>query len=917
MGSRFNYTWEVVKDYVQKKWRLMLIIAGVCYAISFYISSLLTQNMATLGTSLERVHYLNPIFIFSYGFSPAGLMLFLFLGTAASLFFIYRKILIDMQELSMDERGFEISQTGTYGTARQMSTPERVTILEEKELKDARNNILGRLPGKQTVLSIKGGFDNKAVGPHMFVLGCSNSRKTSNLFNPMVMQCMLRGESIIVTDPKGELRNNFYKLALKYGYTVKEINTIRPIVSDSCNFMDYVESYNDARTLTDIVMANTSGDGFHKEDFWAKGERSAICTGILYVKEADEYKGRRNLQSVYDFLIHNELDAINDKIDAIEDEHSFAKRQWDIFKTTPENSQGGIITGVATRLDILNDDVIGAMTGFSEIDLTLPGKQKCMYFVVISDHDRSNRIISSLYFSYQIGKLIDYADMQYSQCCDVPINFILDEMPSVGHINMFSEYMSVARSRGLRFILCAQNLGQLMDMYPGNLWTNIIGNCDTMVVLGVNDSQITAPYVSKKSGEMTIRQESTKESVKRLHIWNFSPIVQKSSGDGRRMVYTPSEVEQLPLDQALLFIRGHNVLKVEKFPYFAHPMYEEIEFENYILHEPNWWKIITKQAKTKEDIQWFQKEYDRLKADKEHILKQAEKEKLKENKVANQFKKEREEIEEEAQIDLDELSYTEYLLYMVKHVKTYLIAFKDKINGDNTWSFGQVKSDLKRIEEELKKERVYEDEIEEDHSYLNGGELVSESDTSYNESYLDVEDDKLSNKRTEDEEPVKSKESEHQNNASQTPSVSSEPKKKRETVAERIARDFDDNESDDIEEDKPLHIDGKQKATFAASVGNTQEYIENTQSNFETEFEEVEVGEDIDTPYDLEEDDFNPEDEILEKELEQSEEVEVQSTEAANSPVDSLQKQFEELSRREEERKKIFEKAKQKTTKGL
>ncbi len=912
MGNRFSYTWEVVTDYVQKKWKVMAIIAAICYGIAFYIGSLLSQNLKTIDGTLERVHAINPIFVISYGFTGMGMMICLLFGTAASFFFIYRKILIDMQELSRDERGFEISQNGTYGTSHLMNAPERKEILEEKEIKEETNNILGMSDDGKKVYSVIGGYKNKALGPHKFVCGCSGSWKTSSQFLVDIMQAIQRGESLIVTDPKGELRSKCYKLAKKYGYTVKEINTIYPLLSDACNFMDYVESYNDARSFTDIIMANTSGDGVHKEDFWAKGERSAICTGILYVKEAPEYKGKRTFQSVYDFLVHNELDAINDKIDAIEDEHSFAKRQWDIFKTTPENSQGGIITGVATRLDILNDDVIGAMTGYSEIDLIKPGKEKCMYFVVISDHDKSNRLISSLYFSFQIGKLIDYADTKYSQCCDVPVNFILDEMPSIGHINNFSEFLSVARSRGLRFTLCAQNIGQIMDMYQGNLWTNIIGNCDTTVVLGVNDSQITAPYFSRKSGEMTIRVDTERQEFMKLRIWNFSPSYQKSSGDGKRMVFTPAEIEQMPVEYSLVFLRGRNVFKVKKFSYFYHPMYEDMEKENYILHQPEWWEKVVKNAQSKEDIAWFAKEKDRIDGLRSGILEEEKKKHAKEQKIAEKSKKEREEASED--FDPNELPFGQYLLYVAKKTKLKLTEFKEYVNGDNTWSFGVFKSKPKSPYEE--EEETVSDEL--DTTYMNGEELVQESKSSYESSYIDSKE-KIKSDDSENTDEAKAPEKKSAKQEKTTPS-----KKKKETVAERIKKDFDDTTGDDDLEEKPVMLDGKTNQSFAASAAQSDEYQskEEESNNTDNEFEEIEDDDTEDIPYGVED---YPDDmpEELENELENEEdesdtnqqETETEKEFRVNNS--KLAKQLEELEKRDKAKKEMISKAKQKTTKGL
>ncbi len=496
-------------------------------------------------------------------------------------------------------------------------------------------------------------------------------------------------------------------------------------------------------------------------------------------------------------------------------------------------------------------------------------------------------------------------------------------MPSIGHINNFSGFLSVARSRGLRFTLCAQNLGQIMDLYAGNLWTNIIGNCDTTVVLGVNDSQITAPYFSRKSGEMTIRVDTERQEFMKLRIWNFSPSYQKSSGDGRRMVFTPAEIEQIPVDYSLVFLRGHNVFKVKKFSYFYHPMYEDMENENYILHQPDWWEKVVKNAQSKEDIAWFAKEKDRIDGLRSGILEDEKKELAKEQKIAEKLKKEREEASED--FDPNELPFGQYLLYMTKRAKMKLTEFKEYVNGDNTWSFGVFKSRPKSSYEE--EEEIVSDEL--DTSYMNGETLVQESKSSYESSYIDSK------------EKIKSDDSESTAETKVTEEKSAKPKKtassnkKRETVTERIKKDFDDTTDDDDLDDKPVMVDGKTNQSFAASAAQSGEYQpeEEEANNTDNEFEEIEDDDTEDVPFGVEDYPDDIPEELEENEIASEEneedtkqpepepetETETETeTEMEHSVKNSkLAKQLAELEKRDKARNEMYAKAKQKTTKGL
>lgn len=111
-------------------------------------------------------------------------------------------------------------------------------------------------------------------------------------------------------------------------------------------------------------------------------------------------------------------------------------------------------------------------------------------------------------------KLTRYADSRPNGRCDVPVNLILDEFNNVGRIggaedgSDFARSLSVVRSRDIRVMLAVQSLGQLQNRYPNNLWAEIIGNCDIQLMLGCTD-EVTAEYISARSGDMSVQVNST------------------------------------------------------------------------------------------------------------------------------------------------------------------------------------------------------------------------------------------------------------------------------------------------------------------------------------------------------------------------------------------------------------------------
>ena len=80
-----------------------------------------------------------------------------------------------------------------------------------------------------------------------------------------------------------------------------------------------------------------------------------------------------------------EIDA---KFMDIEIDHP-ARYPYDAYKKSASNEKvaGGVGTGIAGRLQLFQTKAIRNITTLNDIDLTLPAKEKCVFYVVISDQE--------------------------------------------------------------------------------------------------------------------------------------------------------------------------------------------------------------------------------------------------------------------------------------------------------------------------------------------------------------------------------------------------------------------------------------------------------------------------------------------------------------------------------------------------
>ena len=533
------------------------------------------ESGGMLGQAQIRGPDLNPLVCAASAFSLNGVksMAFILLGAAG--LFLYFKFSDRFSGGSDDPRGFTVSKTGTYGTAGWMTAKEMKSVFELTTPAKAEGNILGEHKGTLVCLP-----NDTRLNRHTAIFGASGTMKSRAVIRNAIFQAIKRGESVLVSDPKSELYCDTSELFRKNGYEVKVFNLVDPRHSDTWNCMsDIANDSLMAQVLTNVIIGNTSqGKGDH---FWDNGETNLLKALVLYIA-LDEKRtpDQKNLWEVYQMLINSSEKDLTNAFKKLRFGHP-AKAPYNLFAQASDNVRSGILLGLGTRLQVLQNTEIARLISGSSIDLTAPGRQKCAYFIILSDQETSMAFLSSLFFSFLFIKLTRFADSSPGGHCPVPVNLILDEFNNVGRIggapdgSDFARSLSVIRSRDIRVTLAVQSLGQLQNRYPNNLWAEIIGNCDIQLMLGCTDD-VTANYFSARSGDMSIQVQSTMMTKQTMAVAQVIPQYRETQGHGRRKLLTPDEVLRLPDNEMLVVIRGQNILKLTKFDYTLHPMSREL-----------------------------------------------------------------------------------------------------------------------------------------------------------------------------------------------------------------------------------------------------------------------------------------------------------------------------------------------------
>ncbi len=484
------------------------------------------------------------------------------------------------------DRNFIYSNKGTYGTSGFMDEKEAEEIFDiTSSLRGQYGTIFGMMGGKYVCMP-----NETMLNRNVAVYGASGSMKTRAYCLNRILQAAHgpegERESLIICDPKSELYEKTSEY-LRRTHTVKVFNLVSPENSDSWNCLAEIEGDElMAQRFCDVIIKNTGSE--RGDHFWDSSELNLLKALVLYVEQGYPAE-RKNIGEVYKLLTHTGEKELNSLFKMLPSSHP-AKAPFTIFQQASDTVRSGVIIGLGSRLQVFQNKAICNMTAFDEIDMELPGQKPCAYFCITSDQDSTFDFLSSLFLSFVFIKLVRYADRN---CEDgrlpVPVHVLGEELTACGVIPDLSRKISVIRSRNLSMSCVFQNLAGLQNRYPQNQWQEILGNCDVQLFLGCVD-ELTAKYISDRSGEVSVHVESKAKMLGTWRISNYTPEYRETSGVGKRKLLTMDEVLRLPISKALIIIRGKKLLQVDKCDYTKHPGSKKLSPCKASSHIPEWKK---------------------------------------------------------------------------------------------------------------------------------------------------------------------------------------------------------------------------------------------------------------------------------------------------------------------------------------
>jgi len=400
---------------------------------------------------------------------------------------------------------------------------------------------------------------------HGFIIGATSSGKSRKLILPSIWNICLAGESMVITDPKGELYENTKSFLEKEGYNVVMIDFREPKQSTHhWNPMQQVvqaikegnesKASEHAWNIAHMIVHQKKHSG---DPIWANGQESVIAALILYVAMESKNDSEKHMASVYQMIVEYSQTKVRMSFGGVEEyvplielmndlpPGHIAKNAFATAAIAPERTRGSFFSGVAADLRLFADPSVAYLTSFQDHSLEASANQKTATFLIIPDEVKTRHFLAALYVDQKYLQLVDNAAKTDAGRIKVKTRFLLDEFGNMPKITDFDTKITVSRGRGILFYLVVQGLDQVKEKYD-KLADTITGNCRVWVYLLTNDIE-TAKIISAKLGKYTITSQGFSTSSK-----TYDTSSSHSQNLTGRDLLTPDEIMRFPGTHAIV-----------------------------------------------------------------------------------------------------------------------------------------------------------------------------------------------------------------------------------------------------------------------------------------------------------------------------------------------------------------------------
>lgn len=377
---------------------------------------------------------------------------------------------------------------------------------------------------------------------HTLVIGSTGAGKTEMTIQPMVKVLAKKGESMIITDPKGEIyEKNALELKEK-GYNIVLLNFRNPQNGNCWNpltlpYQLYCDKNQDkaCELLEDLalnILYDESSKG--QDPFWEKTSADYFA-GLSLALFEDAKAEEINLNSINLMTTAGE-DKIGNTTyikEYFSDKDQGSPAYINVASTlmAPNETKSSILSVFKQKIKLFSSrENLSEMLSHSDFDMHDIGRKKTAVFIVIQDEKKTYHSLVTIFLKQCYETLISVAQ-ECGGHLPYRTNFILDEFANMPPLKDVTTMVTAARSRHIKFTFVIQNFAQLYEVYGKENGETIKGNCGNIIYL-ISSELSALEEISKLCGEVKSKEKDKTDSrplvtvsdLQRLPQWTLIAI---------------------------------------------------------------------------------------------------------------------------------------------------------------------------------------------------------------------------------------------------------------------------------------------------------------------------------------------------------------------------------------------------------
>ena len=391
---------------------------------------------------------------------------------------------------------------------------------------------------------------------HSLVIGSTGNGKSQCVVEPMIESLGRKGESMIITDPKGELYRDHANFLRSKGYNIITLNFRDPQMGNAWNPLaipyDLYKQGNEDKAIELLkdVSFNMVNDPKASDPFWGNasmGYFNGLALGLFQDAE-EKYI---NINSInYMAAVGEESFAPSNYATAYFDLKGKDSTAYNFAKSTitgPTETRTSVLSVFSEKMEkFTTQKNLSEMLSYSDFDMRSIGQEKTALFVVIHDEKTTYHPLATIFLKQAYEVLVDVAHKSSKGKLPIRTNFILDELANMPPLKDVTAMVSAARSRNIRFTFIIQGFSQLNDVYGKEQADTIKGNCGNKIFINSSDLA-DLEEISKLCGEAKSKEKEKTAS---------------------RPLLTSSDLQKLKKFQVVILRQRMNPFKTKLTPSF-------------------------------------------------------------------------------------------------------------------------------------------------------------------------------------------------------------------------------------------------------------------------------------------------------------------------------------------------------------